>query len=140
MSEGLVLGAVAVCVLCSLICTVVVVVLWSQQRPTELARKMEAGDAAVRQHLDQELRDMGTQLEDVQSEVSDVRELLGRMEERQQAQGKHALQRSDLEHLYSKTNRLAESQAEMRGELTEVARMLREQLRILQTAHHRSAT
>jgi len=100
---------------------------------------MEAGDAAVRQHLDQELRDMGTQLEDVQSEVSDVRELLGRMEERQQAQGKHALQRSDLEHLYSKTNRLAESQAEMRGELTEVARMLREQLRILQTAHHRSA-
>lgn len=120
-------GAVVICVLCAVICTVVVLVMWNQQRPTEIQRRIAEGDAGVRQHLDAELAD-------VKDDVSAMREQLARMEERQRAEDRHALQRSDLEPLYVKSNRLAEQQAEMRGELTEVARMLREQLRILQFA------
>lgn len=122
------IGVVVICVLCAVISTVVVLVMWNQQRPGDIQRHITEGDAAVRQHLDAELSE-------VKEEVTAVREALVRMEERQRAEDRHALQRSDLEPLHVRTQRLAEQQAEMRGELTEVTRMLREQLRILQVTH-----
>lgn len=57
----------------------------------------------------------------------------------QRTEEKHMLRPRDLAPIQERLNRLAEQQAEARGELTEVTRMLREQLRIFQSANMRSS-
>lgn len=122
------LAAVAVCVVCAVVSTTVAIFVWRQQASVaSLRTAIGDGDQAV-------MGDMHTLMGDLREEVGDLRATLARIEAQQSSAEKHVLHARDLSPLHEKINRLAEQQAESRGELNEVTRMLREQLRILQTA------
>lgn len=120
--------AVALCVGCAVICTAVAVFVWRQHATVaELRRAIGDGDQAV-------MKDVQEAVEELRGDFGAVRAIVVRVEAHQATEQKHALTARDLGPLHDKINRVAEQQAETRGELTEVARMLREQLRILQNA------
>lgn len=137
MAEPWVQIALAVCVLCSLVSTGVAVSVWRQMRSGELGRAIAAGDRAVREHADHALGEVRETVADLRDELTDIRNIVARIEAHQESEEKHALRPRDLTPIHERLNRLGEQQAETRGELTEVTRMLREQLRILQTANMR---
>lgn len=122
------LAAFVVCAVCALISMAVAVFVWRQQEAVAaLRRAIGEGDSAV-------MGDMHSAVDELREEIGDVRAIVARIEAQQSSQEKHVLHARDLSPLHEKINRVAEQQAESRGELNEVARMLREQLRILQTA------
>ena len=129
--------ALGICVICALVSTLVAVSVWRQMRSGELGQAILAGDQAVRAHADNALGEVHETIDELRGDVADIRGIVARIEAHQEAEEKHALRPRDLAPLQERINRLGEQQAEARGELTEVTRMLREQLRIFQAANMR---
>jgi hypothetical protein len=128
-------AAIAFCLVCAVVAICALILVWRQSATLdelreaidELRNAIAAGDKDTKAHTDRTVVEL-------RESLADVRTIVSRIEGHQSQQDKHGLHARDLGPLHDKINRVAEQQAETRGELTEVARMLREQLRILQTA------